>query len=93
MDVIFLVAYNIYNVFRVSVFDHEYQGKYDAVGHALFYLDNISPSNDEAQSVKLYKNSWVRSKIISLINYVTNVHSGVFTVSDPVDISPPTQSP
>lgn len=47
------------NVFRISVFDHEYQGKYDAVGHALFYLDNITPSNDGAQSVKLYKHSWV----------------------------------
>ncbi|XP_060876544.1 synaptotagmin-15-like isoform X1 [Metopolophium dirhodum] len=45
-------------VLRISVFDHEYQGKYDAVGHALFYLDNISPSNDGAQSVKLYKHSW-----------------------------------
>lgn len=48
------------NQFRISVFDHEYQGKYDAVGHALFYLDNIMPSDyDEAQSVKLYKHSWV----------------------------------
>lgn len=65
MDIIFLVMYHIYNVSRVSVFDHEYQGKYDAVGHALFYLDNISPSNDGAQSVKLYKNSWVRSTILN----------------------------
>ncbi|KAE9541288.1 hypothetical protein AGLY_004533 [Aphis glycines] len=45
-------------VLRISVFDHEYQGKYDAVGHALFYLDNITPNNDGAQSVKLYKHSW-----------------------------------
>ncbi|XP_025417613.1 synaptotagmin-15-like isoform X1 [Sipha flava] len=45
-------------VLRISVFDHEYQGKYDAIGHALFYLDNITPNNDGAQSVKLYKHSW-----------------------------------
>lgn len=52
------ITYFIY-LFRISVFDYDYQGKYDAVGHALFYLDNITPSDDGAQSVKLYKNSWV----------------------------------
>lgn len=62
----------MYNAFRISVFDHEYQGKYDAVGHALFYLDNITPSNDGAQSVKLYKNSWVRYTIIHLVNVLCN---------------------
>lgn len=49
------------------MFDYDYQGKYDAVGHALFYLDNITPSDDGAQSVKLYKNSWVCVKIANII--------------------------
>jgi len=58
---------NYNDIFRISVFDHEYQGKYDAVGHALFYLDNITPSNDGAQSVKLYKHSWVCDNSMFLI--------------------------
>lgn len=55
----FIIECFRYLIIRISVFDHEYQGKYDAVGHALFYLDNITPNNDGAQSVKLYKHSWV----------------------------------
>lgn len=60
------MAHFIYS-FRISVFDHEFQGKYDAVGHALFYLDNITPDNDGAQSVKLYKHSWVSTAILNKI--------------------------
>ncbi|XP_050525050.1 uncharacterized protein LOC126896374 [Daktulosphaira vitifoliae] len=45
-------------VLRISVYDHENQGKYDAIGHALLFLDDLTLSNDGAQTLKLYKNSW-----------------------------------
>ncbi|XP_050431254.1 uncharacterized protein LOC126839873 [Adelges cooleyi] len=55
----FLSTKSISNkVLRISVFDHEHQGKYDAVGHALYFLDDLTLSDDGAQTVKLYKNSW-----------------------------------
>lgn len=72
------VLYTLHTLinFRISVFDHEYQGKYDAVGHALFYLDNITPSNDGAQSVKLYKHSWVRVK--SMLIFIFSINFNLF---------------
>ncbi|XP_026683367.1 synaptotagmin-15-like [Diaphorina citri] len=40
------------NVFRISVYDVAYQGVYDAIGHALFYLEDLSV---EPHSMKLYQ--------------------------------------
>uniref|UniRef100_A0A8D8RMS4 Synaptotagmin-12 n=1 Tax=Cacopsylla melanoneura TaxID=428564 RepID=A0A8D8RMS4_9HEMI len=39
-------------VLRISVYDVAYQGLYDAIGHALFYLEDLSV---EPHSMKLYQ--------------------------------------
>ncbi|XP_065218975.1 uncharacterized protein LOC135844647 [Planococcus citri] len=44
-------------VLRISVFDSECLGKYDAVGHALFYLEDVLNSEQKSHVMKLYRQS------------------------------------
>ncbi|XP_039301299.1 uncharacterized protein LOC111054342 [Nilaparvata lugens] len=44
-------------VLRFSVFDMDRRGKYDAVGHALFYLEDILQPFSRLHQMKLYKQS------------------------------------
>ena len=46
-------------VLRLSVCDADHQGKYDAVGHALFYLEDVIAGRSRRYAMKLYKQSQV----------------------------------
>lgn len=48
--------------FRISVYDQQWQGPYDAIGHVLFYLEDVASLTDKQHFMKLYKQSVV-SKI------------------------------
>ena len=49
--------------FRISVYDEQWQGPYDAIGHVLFYLEDVPSLMDKQHYMKLYKQSIVSCKI------------------------------
>ena len=49
-------------VLRLSVYDADHQGKYDAVGHALFYLEDVIAGRPRRYAMKLYRQSQVSAK-------------------------------
>ncbi|XP_069705421.1 synaptotagmin-15-like isoform X2 [Periplaneta americana] len=44
-------------VLRLSLYDADHQGKYDAIGHALFYLEDIIAGRPRRYAMRLYKQS------------------------------------
>lgn len=47
-------------VLRISVYDPEHHGKYSAIGHALFFLEDVQAGSQRRYCMKLYKQSQVR---------------------------------
>lgn len=54
---IFSVKEPTKKVLRISVYDVEFQGKYDAVGHALLYIEDVLNNERKSHSMKLYRQS------------------------------------
>lgn len=50
--------------YSLSVYDAEFLGKYDAVGHALFYVEDALTHDQKSHALKLYRQSMVCSIII-----------------------------
>jgi len=46
-------------VLRLSLYDADHQGKYDAIGHALFYLEDVLSGQSRKYAMRLYKQSQV----------------------------------
>lgn len=46
-------------VLRLSLYDADHQGKYDAIGHALFYLEDVLAGHSRKYAMRLYKQSQV----------------------------------
>jgi hypothetical protein len=44
-------------VLRLSLYDADHQGKYDAIGHALFYLEDVLSGHSRKYAMRLYKQS------------------------------------
>lgn len=44
-------------VLRLSLYDADHQGKYDAIGHALFYLEDVLSGHSRNYAMRLYKQS------------------------------------
>ena len=55
-------------VLRLSVYDADNQGKYNEVGHALFYLEDVIAGKPRRYAMKLYKQSQVSA--ISFQSYI-----------------------
>lgn len=45
------------------MYDAEFQGKYDAVGHALFYLEDVLNNEQKSHAMKLYRQSMVSEQV------------------------------
>ncbi|KAJ9592923.1 hypothetical protein L9F63_015428, partial [Diploptera punctata] len=56
-DFEFYVKEPLGKVLRLSVYDADHLSKYDAVGHALFYLEDVIAGRPRRYAMKLYKQS------------------------------------
>jgi Ca2+-dependent lipid-binding protein len=58
-DFEFTVKHPLGKVLRLSLYDADYQGKYDAIGHALLCLEDVMAEKFRRYSLRLYKQSQV----------------------------------
>lgn len=77
-DFEFIIKHPLGKVLRLSVYDADYQGKYDAVGHSLFYLEDVMAGRPRKYAMRLYKQSQVSKYSISS-NLKKNIHSEMST--------------
>ncbi|PNF25078.1 hypothetical protein B7P43_G01978 [Cryptotermes secundus] len=56
-DFEFIIKHPLGKVLRLSVYDADYQGKHEAVGHALFYLEDVMAGRPRKYAMRLYKQS------------------------------------
>ncbi|KDR24053.1 uncharacterized protein LOC110830220 [Zootermopsis nevadensis] len=56
-DFEFTVKQPVGKVLRLSVHDADHQGKYDAIGHSLFYLEDVMAGRPRRYAMRLYKQS------------------------------------
>lgn len=68
-DFEFIIKHPLGKVLRLSVYDAEHQGKYDAIGHALFYLEDVAAGRPRKYTMRLYKQSQVSN--------LKNIHSKI----------------
>lgn len=76
-DFAFTVKHPLGKVLRLSVHDADHQGKYDAIGHALFYLEDVMAGRPRRYAMKLYKQAQVCSCPFS--GGLKNIHSKMST--------------
>jgi Ca2+-dependent lipid-binding protein len=76
-DFEFAVKHPLGKVLRFSLYDADHQGKYDAIGHALFYLEDVLAGHSRKYAMKLYKQSQVSN--CSLMAISTNMDSSMCT--------------
>jgi Ca2+-dependent lipid-binding protein len=58
-DFEFTIKHPLGKVLRLSLYDADHQGKYDAIGHALFYLEDVAAGRPRKYAMRLYKQSQV----------------------------------
>lgn len=76
-DFEFTVKQPVGKVLRLSVHDADHQGKYDAIGHSLFYLEDVMAGRPRRYAMRLYKQSQVCN--CQLNGHLKNIHSEVST--------------
>jgi len=64
-------------VLRLSLYDADHQGKYDAIGHALFYLEDVLSGHSRKYAMRLYKQSQVSNSPLCC-HVSRNVDSNMF---------------
>jgi Ca2+-dependent lipid-binding protein len=69
-------------VLRLSLYDAEHQGKYDAIGHALFYLEDVLSGHSRKYAMRLYKQSQVSSCPLHY-HISRNVDTNMFVSCEP----------
>jgi Ca2+-dependent lipid-binding protein len=76
-DFEFTIKHPLGKVLRLSLYDANHQGKYDAIGHALFYLEDVAAGRPRKYAMRLYKQSQVSNCPLSgnLKNNSHNKHS------------------
>jgi hypothetical protein len=72
-DFEFTVKHPLGKVLRLSLHDADRQGKYDAIGHALFYLEDVMAGRPRRYAMRLYKQSQVCNCPLS--GNLKNIHS------------------
>jgi hypothetical protein len=75
-DFEFTLKHLLGKVLRLSLHDADHQGKYDAIGHALFYLEDMMAGRPRRYAMRLYKQSQVCNCLLG--DHLKNIHSRMF---------------